>query len=565
MRSNIPRHLLLLSCLAAAVPVGAQGTIDVTRQELEKDLRGATFEVRGPDNPLEEDVPFVVTVLAEAPSTAHRLEERTPDGRAAEGFTQLDVWNEAVHFHEGEKHLGSYACSLRKTAESSSGRSAVGVRQIGPVRFGLYGTPLGTSVAWQATMVLSGSGRYSIDAIPMLASTPTKLPLVVDVESHWPDSLTRALFVSIAVIAAGMLLVVPPRVLALLVLSLTIAGVARYAAPMVPPIKYLPVLAVALTVLCTVSWLKGRTLLNLMLGARESGAVGDERPRRKTVEREIRTPPVRKPAEPKVPQQETPETQAQNVVAQPPAPPEANAEEERPVRGLPAWIAKAIDWATAVARGIHAAIIRLRGPVKEEHVLAKQEESKRVTEVEPPSPVAPPSPPPAPEPRQLPDPAALTQYKKVADGIVAAAEHRAQWQLVVGGAAGLAAVLFLLTMSVTFGDAAIVAPSKGESMAPLVVRLLPYLLCFASLLLASAFLLRQYRSSLDDFRYFIRSQRLRESQVVAFEAARFLKDDDDVARKTIDILAWGEAFGSKARDATTGDSEAGAASRGGTD
>jgi hypothetical protein len=135
----------------------------------------------------------------------------------------------------------------------------------------------------------------------------------------------------------------------------------------------------------------------------------------------------------------------------------------------------------------------------------------------------------------------LDPFDHRATEMVNEATGRARWQLVLGGGSGLAALVFLVSVGATIGRSPVLGADTSDRLAPVVVAFLPFLLCFGCLLLAAAFLLRQYRASLDDARHFERSQRLRESQRAAINAAQALESPTEQAKKVIEILGWGEA------------------------
>lgn len=492
----------LLSLLAAAsfsIVAYAQQSSNGFRETLKArfDSQAVTFEFRGPDHQLTQDIPFKVTVLADAdPDLMAKLRQHFEDGIPAPGFTELGLWPNAIQFTLDD-----------------------GVRMIGQTKFGVYWSPAHTAFAWEATMVVSVPGERVIKARPTFKQNNQPMNIKVSAESHWPAGLQRAILLSLLVIVAAVLLVTPARVLPLFLISV-IAGVMAYLAVPAGFDDWRWFAAIVPVLGAVIAGFSRRTLLELLLPERQSGHVrrevqrgltqDQETPRRSWL-RVLFMQPIRDPGN---------RTQAKPPDVAP-APPILIAP-EAPVP--PPAAAQTTDAPDASAATPAVPAVAAIAPV----VTQAPAIVPTVATIKPAA-------------ARSGDGGALERYKTVADGIVAATEHRAQWQLVLGGATGVAAVVFLLRATVTFGDAAIIAPPTDGSLMPLLVRVLPYLLCFTALLLAAGFLLRQYRASLDDFRHFIRNQRLRESQVVAVTAALSLTNPDEAVTKTIQILAWGEA------------------------
>lgn len=159
-------------------------------------------------------------------------------------------------------------------------------------------------------------------------------------------------------------------------------------------------------------------------------------------------------------------------------------------------------------------------------------------------------PPPVAEPPA--EPLVLTQietFRMRSQQVLIATLHRARWQLVVGLATGFSAVVFLVAATAPISTAIVRSPEPAAAM-PVVVGVIPYVLGFSCLVVTAAFLVRQYRSTLDDARHFEAALRLRESQAAAMGLAHELTGEAAVKKK-IEILAWPE----KPSEKSTKDSE----------
>ncbi|HET8773246.1 MAG TPA: hypothetical protein VFP80_05625 [Thermoanaerobaculia bacterium] len=501
------------------------------------------IEIVGPEHAPSPDVPFVVTVVAaNAPDGVVReLESHFMRAAAPSGFGPLDAWPTAIDY---------------------SGSDAV--RQVGQTQFGLYTSPLRKSVAWQTKLMLVGSSACKVVAKPSFNSIPKSTSLMMSLNSHWSPSLNRAIALASLVIICALLLVAQS-----IILRALLGGVALPIMWQVIPddliaLPYLDVVWLRewrwlapemLAGILLVSMLSKKPLLDWLLPARESGAVNGSK-REDETSRDIEVSTSNDTNVAKTPLEKVEKAASDVSIAKPVEEAKksdsgvgdgreslATHEKKEPTVETPA--EKPVE--NKREPGWRGALVGLRrfwtfvgGPVslaylRKRYKAARPSEPKRESVERSCAPA-----------QARTD--ALRVYKDVADDMVSTMERRAQWQLVMGGASGLAAVVFLLSSSVAFGDMATRAPRGDESALPLIIHMFPYVLCFASLLLAAAFLLRQYRTSLDDFRHFVRNQRLRESQSVALSAARRIQDRDDVARKTIEILAWGESSSGKARE-----------------